>query len=542
MTQAQHEPDADNVRVLPGHNQGVGALNGEIDEALGLLHRGLGMLVDIGARGDLTGLGPDGLIAMARQFEAHRTRLITVDNYVIEAATEERLNEHTCTRTPAAALAQVLRISQAEANARSARAAQLLPRNGFSAGPQAPDLPVLAAAVSEGAVTVDQVRVIGTAMRRLATNSQVRSEDVETAEQALLRYAVTMGPNDLKVVAAKIDEVLLPDGAVPDAPVTAGRRGLTIGPQRRDGTHAIKGHLTPSAKALFDAAIGPLSAPLPERDGASDRRSPAQRTHDGLAGACRRLLDLAGVPASGGTAATVHITVDLDKLIEQIRRHRESGGRNVGAIPAVGQIAGGDRIGFSEFAQLAREAELVPVWASSTRGIVAYGRDRRIATSGQTNALIARDAGCSFPGCMAPPDWCQRHHVTPWWDGGMTNLDNLTLVCGHHHREFERSGWSVQIVDGLPWWSPPAWQDPDRTPLLNTRIRIPDDAEIERVAARVRPPLQRSGSGSPGDQLDKLLDQLTAHIGDEEGEEFRYELDLLVDSYVGPNAPSATAA
>jgi hypothetical protein len=43
--------------------------------------------------------------------------------------------------------------------------------------------------------------------------------------------------------------------------------------------------------------------------------------------------------------------------------------------------------------------------------------------------LIARDAGCSFPGCTHPPQWCDRHHILDWILGGPTDLDNMTLLA-----------------------------------------------------------------------------------------------------------------
>ena len=78
-----------------------------------------------------------------------------------------------------------------------------------------------------------------------------------------------------------------------------------------------------------------------------------------------------------------------------------------------------------------------------------------------------RDHGCSFPGCDTPPAWTQAHHITPWADGGLTNLDNLTLICGFHHREFERQGWACHQDHGVPWWTPPTSYDPDQTPIQN---------------------------------------------------------------------------
>ena len=61
-----------------------------------------------------------------------------------------------------------------------------------------------------------------------------------------------------------------------------------------------------------------------------------------------------------------------------------------------------------------------------------------------------------------------EHHVYGRNSGGPTNLDNLALVCGHHHREFAKRGWTITITDGLPHWTPPPWLDPTQTPRRNT--------------------------------------------------------------------------
>jgi hypothetical protein len=82
------------------------------------------------------------------------------------------------------------------------------------------------------------------------------------------------------------------------------------------------------------------------------------------------------------------------------------------------------------------------------------------------------DRGCSFSGCDTAPEWCERHHVVSWADGGSTDLDNLTLLCRYHHHNFLSRGWDCQInPDGLPEWRPPRWVDCDRKPMINNRIR-----------------------------------------------------------------------
>ena len=46
------------------------------------------------------------------------------------------------------------------------------------------------------------------------------------------------------------------------------------------------------------------------------------------------------------------------------------------------------------------------------------------------------------------------------------------LACGYHHAEFEARGWESVMIGGLPHWRPPAWINPDRKPLLHTRIAM----------------------------------------------------------------------
>lgn len=513
------------------------ALDEEIAEAFGLLRRGYQRLLDIGDRGDLCALGPERLIDVAQRLEAHRSSLLAIDTGIIEAAREERLDEYTCSRSVAMALAEVLRISRATARARVARAEQLMPQHAFSLGTASAKLPVLAEAVRGGQVTCDQAGVIGSAMRLLGGNPQVGDEQARQAEQALVAQAASLGADDLRVVAAKLDEVLLPDGVLPREELTEARRGLTISAQRGDGTHTINGSLTPVAHARLMSVLSPLSAPRPAEDPmGADRRTAAQRLHDALEDAASRLLDTAGLPRSGGTPATVHVTIDADRLSAAVA----SDPTRWAPTRAVGRTGFGDRLTFAEIARLAEQACLIPTFLSATGGIVGYGRNRRCASEGQTNALIARDAGCSFPSCDAPPDWCERHHVVPWYRGGQTDLDNLTLVCGYHHREFGRRGWRVAISGGLPTWTPPTWLDREQRPMRNVRVH---GADLSALDPAHQDAGSASGADPPPDQgegldaVSDLVDLLARHVDEEEREELQFEIYLVLDGYVGTSRP-----
>jgi hypothetical protein len=115
--------------------------------------------------------------------------------------------------------------------------------------------------------------------------------------------------------------------------------------------------------------------------------------------------------------------------------------------------------------------------------------------------LIARDHGCSFPGCDRPPEWCERHHIREWVDGGTTDLNNLTLLCRYHHHNFASRGWTCQINDdGLPEWRPPRWLDPDQTPRINSRIvaQLQSLGIRRRRHERGRDPLAGASDDGPG--------------------------------------------
>ena len=96
-----------------------------------------------------------------------------------------------------------------------------------------------------------------------------------------------------------------------------------------------------------------------------------------------------------------------------------------------------------------------------------YSTGTRLFTETQRLALTARDQGCSFPGCTTPPALCQAHHIQDFAKDGATAVDNGTLLCGFHHREFGALGWSCVVRDGIPHWVAPAWLDPDQVPQRN---------------------------------------------------------------------------
>jgi hypothetical protein len=68
------------------------------------------------------------------------------------------------------------------------------------------------------------------------------------------------------------------------------------------------------------------------------------------------------------------------------------------------------------------------------------GRRLRVCTPTQYLALLVRDGRCRWPGCTIPASWCDADHLHSWEHGGLTDLNNLWLLCSHHHSEKHRAG------------------------------------------------------------------------------------------------------
>ncbi len=90
-----------------------------------------------------------------------------------------------------------------------------------------------------------------------------------------------------------------------------------------------------------------------------------------------------------------------------------------------------------------------------------------------------RDGGtCVFSGCTNK-QWLQVHHIVHWSKGGPTDLDNLILLCGFHHRFVHEHGWSIttnknnQFQFRRPDWTLYPPPKPDLHPKLKQLVRPP---------------------------------------------------------------------
>jgi hypothetical protein len=75
---------------------------------------------------------------------------------------------------------------------------------------------------------------------------------------------------------------------------------------------------------------------------------------------------------------------------------------------------------------------------------LSVGRARRTVPPRLRRALEARDdETCRWPGCERRRH-LDAHHRTHWAQGGETSLENLVLLCFHHHRLVHEGGYGIE--------------------------------------------------------------------------------------------------
>jgi hypothetical protein len=107
------------------------------------------------------------------------------------------------------------------------------------------------------------------------------------------------------------------------------------------------------------------------------------------------------------------------------------------------EILGGGPLSQQALRELMEKANIVFAVTDDDGEPLYMGRARRLVTAAMLHVLLARSGGtCEFPGCHAKHFRCHAHHIMWWRNGGYTDIDNLVLLCPHHHR-LVHHGWTL---------------------------------------------------------------------------------------------------
>jgi len=454
----------------------------------------VGEALDTGTAADVWSLSDDDLAATIARCEVLAARQAAMGLRLLREADARDLGRRLGATSTAAWIKHRLRLRHGEAKMRVDLANRL--RVGES--PDGPvdyaanvgntagsgSMPSTAAALAAGEVSVDHAEVIARTMVELPGGLSTEQERV--AESNLAGWAVVHDPVTVGHLGRHLIHALDTQTLAEREQRAFQRRELRLS-DTGDGSTRLSGRLDAESAAMVRAALDSLAAPNPGPDGERDPRTAGQRTADALVELARRSLDGGDLPAGHGVRPHLAVIITLDSLLTRTGDQTGDGDRGAGRFgstaaglgagcgwtpTAPGELGWGGPLSAAAVRRIGCDAGITRVITDAASIPLDVGRESRTVTPGQWTALVARDRGCAFPGCTRPPEWCIAHHIVHWADGGPTDLDNLVLLCGHHHRVIHHHGWQViMAADRHPEFTPPPWIDPEVTPRRNTRPR-----------------------------------------------------------------------
>ncbi|MDM4762148.1 DUF222 domain-containing protein [Galbitalea sp. SE-J8] len=389
-----------------------------------------------------------------------------------EAGDADSLARRHGARSAGTLVAEKARIDAGTAAAWCAVGAATAPRVSLL-GERLPDPhPPVADALTAGSISASAARQIITTLNECA----VAADDAVALESVLVDHARTLEPRDLARLCTEVRSRYAPEGAEAREAALRARRGLRV-TQLPDGMTrwtidsdpestgflltALDARTAPRRAVRFEPdardrvdATGAPGAPGAPGDAAdagderqalpADDRTLAQRRLDALVDLARESLAHDDGKLAGTSVAMV-VTVPLSTL-------------RTGLGEA--HLAGVDSpVSASTARRLAATAGIIPAILGGPSEPLELGDEQRLFTETQRRAMAVRDSGCAWPGCNAPPGWCEAAHIHPWWARGRTDLENGVLLCRFHHALFDRDGWTLEWRDGVPWFTPPPWVD-----------------------------------------------------------------------------------
>jgi len=218
-----------------------------------------------------------------------------------------------------------------------------------------------------------------------------------------------------------------------------------------DGALVLKARLPAEVGALVMKALDQamdrqfhatdVSAETPEPDPEPTRYTYGQRRADALAELAETYLANGATDSSSADRYQVVVHVSAEMLDSDV-------GRPSDPIhpPTTSHIENAHHVSAETSRRLACDCSVLGLVEDADGEPLSIGRKSRSIPPAIRRALRVRDKGCRFPGCTRKA-YLDGHHIKHWSDGGETSLDNLVLLCRHHHRLVHEGGFDCEKTD-----------------------------------------------------------------------------------------------
>ena len=211
-----------------------------------------------------------------------------------------------------------------------------------------------------------------------------------------------------------------------------------------EGSLVIKGRIPPEQGAMIVKALQMAMDRADAEDPdvtAETRQSIAARRADALSEMAESYLASGATESSGADRYQVmlHVTAEtLKSNVDDVTAETSTEESDI-----LSHIEDGPHVTAETSRRICCDSGISPLLTGKNGEPLNIGRKTRAIPAPMRRALQARDQGCRFPGCTHK-HFIDGHHIRHWADGGETRLDNLVLLCRHHHRLVHEGGFGCE--------------------------------------------------------------------------------------------------
>ena len=151
-----------------------------------------------------------------------------------------------------------------------------------------------------------------------------------------------------------------------------------------------------------------------------------------LVASAKNLDGTIAIPSVNGARPVVHLTVDIEALLEDSESKAAAWLERFGVPASV--------ISAAKAKLLACDAHLEPLIVRDGQ-LVATLPTLATVPAHLRKAVLRRDQQCRINSCTSPID--EVHHLTFVSRGGLTTMDNLAGLCWFHHQLIHQEKWTL---------------------------------------------------------------------------------------------------
>jgi len=304
---------------------------------------------------------------------------------------------------------------------------------------------------------------------------RVTPEQLTAAAAQLAELAATLPVDELAALARSLRDEIDAEGVALREKEMRDARYLRRR-VRPDGMTKVDALLDPVSDATLLAA---LEADSPRRAGPSFSVDPASSSHSAIPDdrsteqrTLDTLIELLDVGLRHPNATLLGHRRPAVRLLVTLK--------DLGAPAGVGYIEGSkERISVNTIGRHICESGVQPIIFDSDGQPMDVGRDQRLHTAKQRQAIITRDGGCIVGGCDRPPSRTEIHHIIPWLEHGGTSVEDGVCLCRYHHMMVHNNKWRITRQGASYFVIPPPSVDPDQTPRP-----VPKSAPVRRLLSQ----------------------------------------------------------